>query len=240
LSSGEGAEDAGAEAFQAISEYLSSISNLREYVVAAEGLPVVWSKGLSQERAEELVALATDATQSISRFREWVDPKSLVVTATSGDRNISMLNFKEFTVVAEGKPGAVEQALRRVLDFWRGEKTPCPHCGKDLTLSPLKCPKCGAGIPLGLERCPNCGSPLKTLKCPHCGSPITPKARRLVFRRSPWALKLGAGLWVTAAVVAVALVVLGGPKALVPAVISGVALGITGAVVASSKELVEE
>lgn len=239
MSSKETAEDTGAEVFQKVSRYLSSISGLKEFVIAAEGLPIVWSEGLNQERAEELVALATDATQSIARFKEWVDPKSLVVTATSSGRNISMLSFKEFIVVAEGKPGVVEQALRKVLDFWAGVKTSCPYCGNDLTLSVIKCPKCGAHVPFGLERCPNCEASLKIIKCPHCGSFITPKARKLVLRRSPWALKLGIGLWVTAAAVSAALVALGGSRALVPAIISGVVLGITGAVVVSSKELVE-
>lgn len=226
--------------FQKACDYLKNLPSLKEFVVASEGLPVAWSEGLSQESAEGLVALAIDATHSIARFREWVDPKSLVVTVTSRGRNISMLSYREFIVVAEGKPGVVEHALRKVLDFLKGVKTPCPYCGKDLTLAIIKCPKCGSNIPFGMERCPNCGGSLRAVKCPYCNSPISPKARKLVLRRNPTSLKLGIGLWVAAIAVVTSLVALGGRVALVPALIAGAVLGVTGTVIMSTKELVEE
>ena len=229
----------GEEVITAIVRYLKSIKGIGRFVVALEGLPLHWSDGMTQEEAEELAALATDAVYSVGKFKGIVDPRRLIVDVTSGGRNISMLAQGDLTVVTEGVPGITEAALSNVLKKGSGDGVKCPACSADLSLTPVKCPSCGAPIPYGVRTCPQCGSTVKYVLCPKCSSMISPSGRRMVYRRNRSYVKLGAALIGIAGGISAALVVFGGAgMAWLAAAVAG-ALVVTAGALMSSRELVE-
>ena len=222
-----------------IDEYLGGLKGVSSYVIASEGLPIKWSRNLSQESAEEMIALATDLLTSASRFGELIDVKNSFVAVNSAGRTITALSLGDIQVVAEGNADVLMAALGNVRASIEGKPAKCPHCGKEISLSVFKCPHCGSAIPLGLRRCPHCGRSIRSLKCPHCGNPISPSGKKLEYRRPKFETMLGATLLGIGAAISGLLYVIGGSDVLPLVPLPIAALAAISAYVFSIKELVE-
>lgn len=209
-----------------IGNYLSQLSGIERFVVAVEGFPTYWSRNLDQSSAEDLVALATDASAALSRFSDVIDTSRSIVSISSGGKTISVLRSGELLVVAEGRAEIVNAALSNVLRYLHS-KIRCPWCGADITLATVTCPSCGRKLPLGIETCPFCGTRITYLKCPHCSRLVSPRGRRVVATRSRGDVAV-AGLSISvAAIVMAGALLLGSPAVLVTA---GLAVAILGAI----------
>lgn len=222
-----------------VDEYLSGLKGVESYVIASEGLPIKWSSNLSQEQAEELIALATDLITSASRFGSIVDVKNSFVSVNSAGKAITTLSLGDIQIVAEGDNRVLTAALQNIKAAIEGNPVKCPHCGEDISLAVFKCPHCGSAIPLGLRRCPHCGKVIKYLKCPKCGNPITPFGKKLVYARPKFETLLGAAILGVGAVTSALLYFLGGSDVLPLVPIPAIALAVIAGYVFSIKELIE-
>ena len=222
-----------------VDEYLSGLRGVDAYVIASEALPIKWSKNLTQEKAEELIALATDLITSAARFGEIVDAKNSFVAVNSAGKTITALSLGELQIVAEGNDRVLTAALQNIRAAIEGKAVKCPHCGADISLAVFKCPHCGSSIPLGLRRCPHCGRVIRFLKCPRCGGPVTPFGKKLVYARPRFETLLGTLILGVGLVTSALLYALGGPDVLPLVPIPAVGLGAIAVYVFSVKELIE-
>lgn len=222
-----------------IGKYLEGLDGIRSFAIASEGLPLKWSSDLSQDNAEELIALATDLISSASRFGGVVDPKESIVSVVSREGTIATLSLGDLQVVVQGDARVVEAALMNVKAAITNP-IKCPHCGKDITLSIFKCPHCGRSLPLGLRRCPHCGGAITYLKCPHCGNPISPTGKRMVLARARLESAIGVVLALLGAGVSAMMYYVTPPETKLISVIPLIALGGLALYMFNIKELREE
>ncbi len=207
-----------------ISRYLSELDGIKSFVIASEGLPVKWSGNLSQERAEEIVALATDMLSSASKFGDIVHYKG-VISINLGRNTISTLTLGDLNVVAEGLSEVINQALSNISSAIKSPLK-CPYCGNDISLAPVKCQYCGKELPLGIKRCPYCGKIVKYVKCPYCNNLLSPQGKRMKYVRSRFESILGVvllvvGISTTALIYATASSAISKVVSVVPAVVLG-------------------
>ncbi len=167
-----------------IHEYLNNLDGIEEYVIVNEGFPVYWGKGIGQERAEELAALATDVVNSSIKYApvKGKDGGSYqIISEETGSSYISVMNLNKDTIVlAKGEPSIIRHSLINIYRYMH-DKLKCPWCSTDLSLHVIVCSN-GHRLPMGIMHCPICSERIQYLKCPKCGRPISPDAHKVELR----------------------------------------------------------
>ena len=166
---------------KAISDYISNIDSVDEYVVVLDGYPLYWGKRIDQEKAEELAALATDMISSYHRYSIKDNDEYVIISTETPSKYTGAARLKSnLFLLVRGKPSIVRTILLDVYHYFNN-RLKCPWCGGDLSLHIVKC-RNNHSLPVGLDTCPICGSRVEYFKCPHCGRPVDPRGNKVVLR----------------------------------------------------------
>ena len=166
---------------KAISDYISNIDSIDEYVIVLDGYPLYWGKNIDQEKAEELAALATDMISSYHGYSTKGDDEYVIIsTETPSDYTGAARLKPNLFLLVRGKPSIVRAILLNAYRHLNGRLT-CPWCGGDLSLHIVRC-RNNHSLPVGLDTCPICGSRIEYFECPSCGRPVDPRGNKVVLR----------------------------------------------------------
>ncbi len=216
---------------QEIQEFLSNVDGIESFVlVEEEGFPIAY-KGLTQDEAEALAAMAVDVRVAMEAllvapitqvFRTW-NPRTITI-GLEGGKTIEIARIRSLLATIKGKEDPVEEASRALSLRGEGKPVKCPYCSTDLTLKIYECNRCKHKVPFTARICPYCGANLRVKLCPNCNKPVTSDGQKATISKSKDA-RVIAGLEGLAGGVASGVIILAATSNLLLSTIIGVAIG---------------
>ncbi len=167
-----------------INRYLSDLKGIR-FVISSEGFPLYWSNNISESEAERLIAGAVDLYNGLKNSFIAEEKEFFTAALNIGEKTTGLFYMgNNIIIVISDKNELISTILQNLARYARKEPIKCSWCGEDLTLKVFKCPRCGSNLPYGIEKCPFCGLEKISVECPKCGRRISPRGRKMVFKRS--------------------------------------------------------